>query len=430
MNNFSQFNKGLFEFLSQSPTPFHATEIIRQKLSDSGFIQLQEQQIWNKLSRGCGYFVIRDSGSIIAFILGEEQKLTDGFQIVGAHTDSPALQIKPNAMVENKGTISLGVEVYGGPLLNTWFDRNLSLAGRVFVRNKDGWLQELLVDFKEPLITIPSLAIHLDRDANNNRSINSQKDLAPLFTQNIKEQVPELGTIIKEQLKKQYPEFEFDKIFSFELFCYDTQIPCYTGLNREFISASRLDNLLSCYCGLEAMLHAGFKKNGILLCYNHEEIGSTTLSGANGSFVEAVFERLIQDTNQRRTCFANSFHISMDNAHATHPNNSEKSDPQHHIAMNEGVVIKNNAKQRYASNAYSSSLLKLVADKVDVKVQEFVMRSDMACGSTIGSMTAAKLGIPTVDVGAPTLAMHSIREHTGSKDPLDLFSLCLGFYSF
>jgi len=427
MRNFIEFNKGLFDFISQSGSSFHATSLIKSRLLDAGFKELKETQSW-QISKGKGYFVVRDSGSIIAFTKGIKKEFSDGFQIVGGHTDSPSLQIKPTPLIENKNNLSLGVEVYGCPLLGTWFDRDLSLAGRVYILDQNDKLQELLIDFKRPLLTIPSLAIHLDREANSNRTINAQKDIVPILSKQLNEQPVNFEKIIKEQVHTQYNEIVVEKVLSFELFCYDTQEPVYTGLNKDFISASRLDNLLSCYSGLEAMIQAGFETNMMLLCYNHEEIGSTTLSGADGAFVEAIFERLIQDSVERRICFANSFHISMDNAHASHPNYPEKSDPQHHIEMNEGVVIKNNSKQRYASNGYSSSFLKFVAEKAQVNTQEFVMRSDMACGSTIGSMTAAKLGIATVDIGAPTLGMHSIREITGAKDPFDLYSLCLEFY--
>ena len=357
----------------------------------------------------------------------KNEPLTKGFRLLGGHTDSPCLQLKPLPLKNIKNNISVGVEVYGGPLLATWFDRDLSLAGRTFVKSTTDEIVELLVDFKEPVLTIPSLAIHLDREANRNRSINAQKDLPPLLGTFFEADANDFTTILKKQLEVQYPEMDVDEILSFDIFCYDTQDPVFNGLKKEFISAGRIDNLLSCFVALKAIENADFSTNSMLLCYNHEENGSTSVSGAQSSFVEAVFDRILPTVENKRICFANSFHISMDNAHATHPNATDKADAQHFVEMNQGVVLKINANQSYASNAKSSSIFKMLCKHSAVNVQQFVMRSDMRSGSTIGSMTAAKLGIQTVDVGAPTLGMHSIREITGSNDAYDLYRVAKVF---
>lgn len=426
MIDISEFNQDFFTFLSSSPTAFHATQNIKDALIDKGFNELSEKDCW-ELKPGNGYFVIRDSGSIISFVIGKDEPLTEGFRLLGGHTDSPCLQLKPLPLNNRNSNISVGVEVYGGPLLATWFDRDLSLAGRVFVKSSAAEMLQLLIDFKEPVLTIPSLAIHLDREANKNRSINAQKDLPPLFGKTSEDVPYDFNKKLTELLRVQHPAIGIEEILSFDIFCYDTQCPTYTGINKEFISAGRIDNLLSCFAALKAIENTDFSKNAMLLCYNHEENGSTSVSGAQSNFVEAVFDRLLPRAEEKRVCFANSFHISMDNAHATHPNATEKTDSQHQIEMNKGVVIKINANQSYASNSFSSSVFKMLCQQANVGIQEFVMRSDLRSGSTIGSMTAAKLGIQTVDVGAPTLGMHSIREITGSNDAYDLYRVANEF---
>ncbi len=426
MTDISEFNRDFFSFLSNSPTSFHASLNIKNTLLENGFIELSERKRW-ELEPGHGYFVTRDSGSIISFTIGDSEPLTNGFRLLGGHTDSPCLQLKPSPSKNVNNNISVGVEVYGGPLLATWFDRDLSLAGRVYVKTAGDDILELLTDFSDPVLTIPSLAIHLDREANKNRSINAHKDIPPLLGRYLGDTSFDFNRTLKQQLHSQYPGVEIEEILSFDIFCYDTQKPSFTGINKEFISAGRIDNLLSCFVALKAIENVGFSNNTMLLCYNHEENGSTSISGAQSSFVEAVFDRLLLTNEDKRICFANSFHVSMDNAHATHPNATEKSDSQHQIEMNKGIVLKINANQSYASNAYSSSIFKVLCQQAGVDIQEFVMRSDMISGSTIGSMTAAKLGIQTVDVGAPTLGMHSIREITGSNDVYDLYRVAKEF---
>ncbi|MFH2124192.1 MAG: M18 family aminopeptidase [Pseudomonadota bacterium] len=419
-----RFIQDFFEFLQASPTPFHAVFSMAAKLRESGFQELCETQTW-ELHPGSSYFIIRDNGALAAFTLASSDAQDQGFRIMGAHTDSPALQIKPLAGKTSLSFFQLGVEVYGGPLLSTWFDRELSIAGRVVCRTTEGALLTLLIDFKRPLAIIPSLAIHFDREANNGHPINKQKELVPILSQITEGESLNLSSILTEQIKKEHSNIKVEAIMSFDLFCYDCQPPSFLGLGNEFITASRLDNLLSCFVGYSAMLEAlkdrKADNNRLLICNNHEEIGSLTASGAKGLFLHSILGRIMPDPTIRERTLRRSFFISMDNAHGVHPNFSDKSEPEHMPLLNHGPVIKSNANQSYATTSISGAIYKTIATEAGVSTQDFVMRSDMACGSTIGPHTSALLGIPTIDIGAPTLAMHSIRELTGSHDP---FLLC------
>ncbi len=422
------FNDDFFKFLIASPTPFHAVSTMATRFRNHGFQQLREQDSW-KLEEGNTYFVIREDGALIAFSLGSKAYATEGFRILGAHTDSPCLQIKPLPDINNQHYHQLSVEIYGGALLNPWFDRVLSVAGRVCCRTVDNSLQTLLVDLNRPLLIIPSLAIHFDREANKIHPINAQQHLIPLISQVVSDTFPVFKTILREQISREYQDRDVAEILGFDMFCYDAQPPCHVGYKNEFISASRLDNLLSCFVGMRSILEADGNGNCMFICNNHEETGSTSATGALGSLPVATIERLIPEVETRQICLGKSFFISMDNAHGVHPNYTDKSDPSHSIQLNHGPVIKINANQRYATNSFSNAYFQVLANEVGVKTQEFVMRSDMACGSTIGPLIASQLGVRTVDVGAPSLAMHSIRELTGSQDPYLLYQTILHFLS-
>lgn len=418
--NFTLYNATLFPFLFSSPTPFHAVANIEMHLAQQGFIRLRENEHW-QLLKGQAYYLIRDDGAIIAFILGSDESCEQGFRMLAAHTDSPCLQIKPRAEIKTGSYLQLGVEVYGGSLLAPWFDRDLSLAGRVCCRMRNGNLAVFLINFRRPLLTIPSIAIHFDRDANKNCGINQQKHLPPILSQVIDQQLPEFNSLLLEQILQEHADAAIEEILAFDMFCYDFQEPAYTGARNDFISSGRLDNLLSCHVGMTALGKAERSRNVLLFCANHEENGSTSTSGAQGSFLESALERIISDPLSRRIALGNSFLISMDNAHAAHPNFMEKIDSAHEIHLNTGPVIKLNANQRYATNSLSAAIYKQVCKEAQIVPQEFVMRNDLPCGSTIGPITAARLGVRTVDIGAASLAMHSIREHTGSLDPFLLY---------
>ena len=416
----TQYNDSLFAFLRSSPTAYHATAALAGCLTGHGFTELQENSRW-QLQRGSSYFVTREDSATIAFTLGSDEQVEQGFRMLAAHTDSPSLQIKPQPDVKTGSYHQLGVEVYGGPLLATWFDRDLGLAGRVVGSSTDQDLVVLLVDFKRALLTIPSLAIHFNRDANAGTAIDRQKHLPPIIAQAINQQLPEFRDLLLKQLQLEHPKSRLELILAFDLFCYDFQGPGYLGVNKELISAPRLDNLLSCHAGVMALTRADRRTNSLLFCANHEENGSTSAPGAQGSFIDSVMDRLTGGGEARHISLNNSFLISMDNAHAAHPNFMDKSDPSHTIHLNQGPVIKINANQRYATSGLSGAVYRAICCAEDICPQEFVMRSDLPCGSTIGPITAARLGLKTIDVGAPSLAMHSIREMTGSRDPLLLY---------
>lgn len=417
---FSLYNENLFSFISSSPTPFHVVANMEEYLLQQGFNRLQENSRW-LLEKGQAYFLSKENGAIIAFILGSEEECEQGFRLLAAHTDSPCLQVKPHADIRMGPYLQLGVEVYGGSLLSPWFDRDLSLAGRVCCRMSNGCLGVLLVDFRRPLLTIPNIAIHFDREANKGGGINQQKHLPPILAQAVGHNIPDFNTILLEQIRKEHKSLAIEEVLSFDMFCYDFQKPAYTGVRNELISSARLDNLISCHTGVSAIGKATRKKNVLLFCANHEENGSTSAVGAQGCFLESVLERIVTDATTRRITLSNSFLISMDNAHATHPNFMDKSDSAHEIHLNKGPVIKVNANQRYATNSISSAIYKQICKEVEIIPQEFVMRSDLPCGSTIGPITSSRLGVRTVDIGSASLAMHSIREHTGAMDPYMLY---------
>lgn len=419
-------NKRLFSFIESTPTPYQAVENIERRLLDAEFNELNESVRWI-LHPGKKYFVTRN-GSIIAFTISNSKKLSDGFRMIGAHTDSPSLQIKPTLRKGTEPYMLLGVEKYGGPILHTWFDRELSLAGRVAVRVSAGGLKCFPVDFKRPVVFIPSLAIHLNRKINEGLEINVQDDLSPVISQCFDNSSLDFKSLLLAAITGNVPEeTTVDDIIGFDLFCYDIGKCGYFGINNEFISAPRLDNLLSCFAGLETVAGASEATNAMLICSNHEEIGSQTESGALGSFLSDVLLRLYPSNEERIIGMRNSFLLSLDNAHATHPNFKEKSDPDHTVLLNRGPVIKLNASQRYSSTSLSAAEIRMIAIEADVICQDFVMRSDMVCGSTIGPLTSSQLGVTSVDIGAPTWGMHSVRETTGSKDPADLVKLAQAF---
>lgn len=415
----NDFNTILLDFLESSPTPFHATSIMSTSLDKAGFLKLDESDVWN-LSKGSKYYLTRNDSSLIAFIYGKNDLSTEGISMVGAHTDSPCLKLKPNTIIHKKGYIQLGVEVYGGALLNPWFDRDLSLAGRVSGLNASGELIHPLVDFKRPIAIIPSLAIHLDKEANKNRSVNAQTDIPPIMMQS-EEAISFEDILLKETGLKE--------ILDFELMFYDTQAPSFVGLNSEFIASARLDNLLSCYVGLQAITQASTEKSALLICSDHEEVGSESSSGAAGPFLEMVLKRINTSHEDYSRMINSSMMISADNAHGVHPNFISKHDENHGPLLNHGPVIKINANQRYASNSQTTSAFKLLCKKVDVPFQSFVTRTDMGCGSTIGPITATKLGVKTLDVGLPTFAMHSIRESAGNKDAYMLYKVFKEYFN-
>ncbi len=420
----SATNQQLADFIQASPTPFHATRNMVETLLAAGFEQLDERADWQLKPNG-RYLVTRNGSSLIAFTLGQ---LESGIRLVGAHTDSPCLRVKPQPELNQQGLWQLGVEVYGGVLLAPWFDRDLSLAGRVTFRTGNGELQSRLVDFRRPIATIPSLAIHLNRGVNDNLSINAQTDLPPVLAHSL-EPAQDLRELLRSQLEHEHEDCSLEQVLDYELSFYDTQPPSTLGLRGDFFSSARLDNLLSCHAGLTALTRSSFGQSCMLVCTDHEEVGSSSACGADGPFLEDVLKRVIPDESARIRTIQHSVLISADNAHAVHPNFADRHDGNHGPRLNAGPVIKINSNQRYATNSETSSFFRELCTKAAVPVQSFVVRSDMGCGSTIGPITASRLGVRTVDIGVPTFAMHSIREMAGSRDTEYLIRVLTQFYN-
>ncbi len=412
-------------FLQSSPTPYHAVKAMAKRLDVAGYQYLDEADSWT-LSEGGRYYTVRNGSSIIAWCLPKAKSVIEsGFRMVGAHTDSPCLKVKPQPEIHKHDYQQLGVEVYGGVLLNPWFDRDLSMAGRVSYLDVDRRRKQALVNFQKPVAVLPSLAIHLDRDANTSRTINAQTHLPVILAQGT--HAGDFKSILSQQLIKEGVA-DVAEILDYEISLYDTQEPSIVGLADEFIASARLDNLLSCFMGLNALLNADSDEGVLLVCNDHEEVGSMSAAGAQGPMLSQVIERLVPAVEDRVRMLNRSMLISADNAHGVHPNFSDKHDANHGPLLNAGPVIKINANQRYASNSETSGLFKDLAQQVGVPVQSFVVRSDMGCGSTIGPITAAELGVKTLDIGVPQFAMHSIRELAGVQDVDSLIKVLEAFY--
>jgi aspartyl aminopeptidase len=422
-------NPQLIEFIQRSPTPFHATAELREQLLQAGYVELSEGDRW-RLQAGGRYLAVRNGSSIIAFTLGSTDPAESGFRMVGAHTDSPCLRVKPEPQSVNNGYYQLGVEVYGGALLNPWFDRDLSLAGRISYRDHDRQLGSVLIDFKRPVAVIPSLAIHLDREVNNARSINAQTQLPPVLMRADEAQPQEFRQLLLAQARQQYPDLAIEAVLDFELCFYDCQPGTVLGLKQEFIAAARLDNLLSCHIGLQALLASDAQLPRLLVCSDHEEVGSASACGADGPFLRSILQRICRDSESLARCIDRSWLVSADNAHGIHPNYADKYDANHGPLLNRGPVIKINANQRYATSSDTAALFRLLCAQAEVPVQSFVVRSDMACGSTIGPLTAANIGVRTLDIGVPTFAMHSIRELAGAGDTGHLLAALKAFFAY
>lgn len=417
----------LLEFLQASPTPFHATTELARRLQAAGFEALDERAAW-QLHSGGRYYVTRNDSSIIAWTMGQQELAEHGLRLIGAHTDSPCLKVKPQPELEKKGYWQLGVEVYGGALLSPWFDRDLSLAGRV-TYSQNGQLHSKLVNFQAPIAVIPSLAIHLNREANKGWEINRQTELPPVLGQLNDDTHQDLRALLAMQLHNEHG-LNSAQVLDYELCFYDTQPPALIGLQQDFIASARLDNLLSCHAGLQALLNANDQHACVLVCTDHEEVGSASACGADGPFLEQVLRRVVNGSEEDFTrTIQHSLLISADNAHGVHPNYAAKHDGNHGPLLNQGPVIKVNSNQRYATSSETAGLFRHLCQHAGVPVQSFVTRSDMGCGSTIGPITASQLGVPTIDIGVPTFAMHSIRELAGSRDVDYLVKALTAFYN-
>jgi len=405
----------LLNFVDASPSPWHVAANVAKRLEAEGFQALPERERW-RLQAGGKYYVVRGGSSVIAFVVGTQAPEQAGLRIVGAHTDSPGLRLKPLAPHAAQPMARLGVEVYGGPILATFTDRDLGLAGRVNLRTDNG-PQSRLIGFGKPLVRLPNLAIHMNRGVNEDGlKLNKQTEL-PLLLGNLLEAftpIEQFRALIAHELGA-----EAGDIINWEFQVYDTQQGAFWGPNEEFIANSQLDNLASSHAGLTALLNTDAPEStSVIALFDHEEIGSESAKGAGGSFLADVLGRIIggSDAEDQAQALARSVFISADMAHAYHPNFPAAYEPQHHIRVNGGPVIKTNANHRYATDAETEAYFIDLCESVDVPWQQYSHRTDLGCGSTIGPIVAARLGIRTVDVGNPMWAMHSARESAGAVD--------------
>ncbi|MCA9621248.1 MAG: M18 family aminopeptidase [Myxococcales bacterium] len=406
--------KRMIAFIDASPTPYHAVQNLAEQLREDGFRPLDERDVWT-LEPGDRRFTIREGGTLIAFVVGRRSPAEAGFRVIGAHTDSPNLRVKPRGAIVKKGYLQLGVETYGGVLLSTWLDRDLSLAGRV-TYDKGGELEHALVDLRRPVARVANLAIHLDRKVNEGLTLNKQRHMVPMI--GLGRQAFDLNAELAAQLK-----IDPSQILASDLSIYDTQRGAIGGVDDEFVFSARLDNLASCFAATEAIcgVEGQSDATAVMALYDHEEVGSRSATGAQSNVLAETLERiaLAYPEGQLQAfarAIAGSLLVSADMAHAIHPNHSDKHDPEHAPELNRGVVIKSNVNQSYATTSSTAGSFTRFCREAGFEPQAFVVRSDMPCGSTIGPITAARLGIRTVDVGGPMLSMHSCREMAGTLD--------------
>nr|XP_043636872.1 probable aspartyl aminopeptidase [Erigeron canadensis] len=453
----------LIDFLNASPTAFHAVDEAKKRLKVAGYEQIYEKGDWN-LQPGNKYFFTRNYSTIVAFAIGKKYVAGNGFHIVGAHTDSPCLKLKPVSKVSKAGYLEVGVQTYGGGLWHTWFDRDLTIAGRMIIKEGKGTsasYSHRLVRITEPIMRIPTLAIHLDRGVNDGFKVNTQTHLAPVLATSVK---AELNKVVTEngpdgkpiespntssnqkhhslllQLLAARAGCKADDICDFELQACDTQPSIIAGAMKEFVFSGRLDNLCMSFCSLKALIDAtGSDKSledesgvRMVALFDHEEVGSSSAQGAGSPVMFDALSRITNffssDAQLLEKAMQRSFLVSADMAHALHPNYMDKHEENHQPKLHGGLVIKHNANQRYATNAVTAFIFREIATNHNLPVQDFVVRNDMPCGSTIGPILASGTGIRTVDIGAPQLSMHSIREMCAVDDVNHSYKHLKAFY--
>ena len=412
----------LRKFLDTSTSPFHAVSNARELLVNHGFTEIAGQDSW--LDRADRNFFVKD-GSIVAWIESSDLPYENGFRLLGAHTDSPNLRLKPIQQHPTNLVEQLSIETYGSPLLNSWLDRDLGISGRVILRK--GSLEETLFSSEKPICRVPQLAIHLDRDINERGlKLNPQTQLSPIWADSVLEP-PSFKQWLASQLA-----VSTDDVVSWELMLHDAQQSNLLGSGDEWLASGRIDNLVSCYAAIAALAEIEKReldKTPIVCLFDHEEVGSVSSVGASGNFLSNTLNRIMSNLSleSRAIALENSLCASVDGAHATHPNYSERHDLDHIIKLNEGIVIKRNANQRYATDAVGEAIAKHICVDNGIPYQVFANRSDLSCGSTIGPANAANLGVRTIDLGIPQLSMHSAREMCGVKDQHYLKVFCNSF---
>lgn len=426
-----KFAENMLDFIYESPTQFNAVAVSAEMLEKNGFEKLNPKENW-KLEVGKKYYTTKNSSALVAFKVNSDKVEKEGFRIIGSHTDSPGFRIKPNAEMESCGAyLKLNTEGYGGMILSTWLDRPLAMAGRVFLRGENPFKPvEKIVNINKPVCIIPNLAIHMNRSINDGYKYNKQTDMLPLVGL-INEQLEKDNYMVK--LLAAELNVEIEEIIDFDIFLYEYEKGCFTGANGEFISTGRLDNLSMYYSSVEALLDSDSKSGiSIAVGFDNEEVGSSTKQGADSNMLLNILERICislgKDRQQFFEAIENSFIISSDLAHAVHPNVNSMADPTNRPVMGKGPVIKVHAGQAYTSDGYSISVYKEICRECGVEYQEFVNKSDQRGGSTIGPISSTHIDIPSVDIGAPILSMHSIRELGCSEDFYNTYKTFVKFY--
>lgn len=415
--------KNLIQFIDHSPSCFHVIENAKKQFLEYGFIQLEEKEHWN-LEEGKSYFVVRNGSAILAFHL--PKKDFQGFHIVASHSDSPTYRIKEQSQMDvEKHYTKLNTERYGGMIPETWFDRPLSVAGRIIIE-ENGQIKDRLVNIDRDLLIIPNLAIHMSR-SEQKVPLNPQKDMLPLCGGNLTKDA------FEEMIAKEAGVLKED-ILSYDLFLYNRMKGTTLGVNEEFIASPKLDDLECAFSSIEAMTQADLSKDYITMCaiFDNEEVGSGTKQGAGSTFLPEVLKRICYLTGKTEEEYAmavaDSFMLSADNGHAVHPNYQDKTDPTNRPYINEGLVLKYNAAQKYTTDGNSAALVKYLCKKEKIKYQIFFNRSDMPGGSTLGNISTGQVSMKSADIGLPQLSMHSTYETAGCEDLEDMIRLMTAFY--
>ena len=426
------FAREVIEFIDESPSTYHVVKNCSDILDENGFERIMPREKW-EIKKGGKYFFKKSSSTIIAFTVGENFDVKKGFKIFGAHTDSPCFRIKPNPEIVTENIVRLNTEVYGGPILSTWFDRPLSIAGRVIVKGEDPFFPKTIkIKIDEPLLTIPNLAIHQNREVNNGVKIDKQNDVLPVISL-INKNFEKEGYLEKIILEK--TGIKKEDIIDFDLYLYATEKGCLLGANEEFMSSPKLDNLASVYTGIIGLVEAEENQDriNIFVAFDNEEIGSATKQGADSNYLLNTLERISLALGLDRSDFLqmleSSYILSADAAHAAHPAHLGKTDPTNRGKINEGISIKISAKQKYTSDGYSIAVIRHLIEGTEIRIQPFVNESNELGGSTIGPISSTHLDIDGVDLGVPMFAMHSVRELCGIFDVFYLKELAKEFFS-
>ncbi|PIE78922.1 MAG: M18 family aminopeptidase [Candidatus Delongbacteria bacterium] len=420
MTSEKQFARDLIDFIYESPSSFQTVRNIKAALLRGGFRQLNRNLNWN-IERGGKYFVTKNDSALIAFITGAGKVADNGFKVIAAHTDFPALKLKPQAFVKSPDNyLKINVETYGSPILNTWLDRPLSMAGRVVLRSNNPLLPETkFINLKKPVSIIPNIAVHLDKNINTGKTYNKQNDMQPIL-RTVQDNFENDNYLL--ELLASHTRTQVEKILDFDLVLYEATQGEIIGAQEEFISSARIDDLAMVHAGVDALLNSGVSNaTNIMICFDNEEVGSGTKQGAHSPFVKNILKRIawaLSPTEKDAFFRAkiNSFGISADMAHAVHPNSPQLHDSVLRPKINAGPVLKYNANQKYTTDAISAAVFKSLCERAKVPYQQYANRSDISGGSTLGSILSSQLDFRMVDIGNPMLAMHSIRELSGVKD--------------